>query len=323
MYTIFKIIKKKKLALFYVLSVYILTIFLWWWVLLFTINDKYYYAKKNSLSDAGKSIPTILMEEHRRQQLMIIGEGSTFIFLLLIGIFFIRKNLKKELAIAQQQQNFMLSITHELKSPLAAAQLNIQTLIKRTLTDEQRNLLLGNSLQDLDRLKKMVENILLAAKIEQPDFSIYKSEFDISQMVEMACNDARKYWNTHVFVSQVQKNVQLYGDEWMLRNALMNLLENAVKYSYEGSSIDIILSSKNNYAKLSVSDKGKMIPESESTKIFDKFYRIGDESVRTEKGVGLGLYLVKKVVHSHKGQIILEQSDNKKQFVISLPLSHV
>ncbi len=323
MNTFFQNIIKKKLALFYVLSVYILTIFLWWWILLFSVNDKYYNSKKSSLSESGKPIPTTLIEEHRRQQLMIIGEGSTFIFLLLIGIFFIRKNLKKELAIAQQQQNFMLSITHELKSPLAAAQLNIQTLLKRSLQEEQRSLLLNNSLQDLDRLKKMVENILLAAKIEQPNFSLYKSEFDCSAMVETACNDARSWWGLHDFESQIQENIHLYGDELMLRNALMNLLENAVKYSPEGSIISIRLTCKHNQVILTVSDSGKMIPEIEKSKIFEKFYRIGDESVRTEKGVGLGLYLVKKVVISHKGQIFLEQYGNRKEFVISLPLTHV
>lgn len=323
MNTLFQNIKKKRLALFYLLSVYILTIFLWWWVLLFTINDKYYNSEKNSHSIKGETIPKVLLDEHRRQQLMIIGEGSTFIFLLLIGIFFIRKNLKKELAIAQQQQNFMLSITHELKSPIAAAQLNIQTLIKRNLSEGQRNMLLGNSLQDLDRLKKMVDNILLAAKIEQPNFSIYKTTFNCSEMVHSSYLEACNYWSSHKFVISEEDGIQMYGDEVMLHNALMNLLENAVKYSDIDSEINIVLWRDGDNVKIAVGDSGIPIPIHEREKIFDKFYRIGDESVRAAKGVGLGLYLVQKVVHSHKGQIFLEQSDKKKQFIISLPLVHV
>ena len=97
---------------------------------------------------------------------MVLGEGSVFIFLLFVGAYFIHASIKKEDKLKEQQQNFLMSVTHELKSPLAAIKLSLQTIVKRDLEKQVQTSLLNNSLKDIERLDDLVENMLLATKIE-------------------------------------------------------------------------------------------------------------------------------------------------------------
>ncbi len=114
---------------------------------------------------------------------MIMGEGSVFLFLLCIGAYFLHESIKKERRLHEQQTNFLLSVTHELKSPLAAIKLSLQTIVKRDLDKARQTSLLNNSLKDIERLDDLVENMLLATKIENRSYSFPKEEFDFSEMV--------------------------------------------------------------------------------------------------------------------------------------------
>lgn len=109
---------------------------------------------------------------------MIIGEGMIFILIFILGILRLKRQLEKERYYSQQQHNFLLSVTHELKSPLASVKLYLQTILKRELDREQQKAFLSNSLKDIERLDYLVENVLLATKLENRSFNLPKEDFD-------------------------------------------------------------------------------------------------------------------------------------------------
>jgi signal transduction histidine kinase len=145
---------KKSLLIFYFLLFYALIEMFWW--------------------------GTVVIELQPSRMAMVMGEGSVFLFLLGIGGYFIHASIKKEDKLHERQQNFLLSVTHELKSPLAAIKLSLQTIVKRDLEKQMQLSLLNNSLKDIERLDDLVENMLLATKIESRTYSFPKEEFEFA-----------------------------------------------------------------------------------------------------------------------------------------------
>lgn len=241
---------------------------------------------------------------------MIMGEGSVFLFLLCIGAYFLHQSIKKEDRLHEQQTNFLLSVTHELKSPLAAIKLSLQTIVKRDLDRARQQSLLSNSLKDIERLDDLVENMLLATKIENRSYSFPKEEFDFSELV-LKVSDRLQIHTCDCdqnILTKIQPGVKLSGDPFALSSVLTNLLENAVKYSGPCAKVSVELSKVNGHAFLTVADNGPGIPDEEKMLIFDKFYRVGEERVRKAKGTGLGLFIVKEVLQNHDADISVKDN---------------
>lgn len=247
---------------------------------------------------------------------MVMGEGSVFLFLLCVGAYFLHQSIKKEDRLREQQQNFLLSVTHELKSPLAAIKLSIQTIIKRDLDKARQTSLLNNSLKDIERLDDLVENMLLATKIENGSYSFPKEEFDFSEMVTKITDRLQIHscGCEQVITLSVKPGVKVVGDQFSLSSVVTNLVENAVKYSGPCAHVDVELAEKDGHAFLKVSDRGPGIPDAEKMLVFDKFYRVGNENVRKSKGTGLGLFIVKEVLQMHDADISVR--DNVPQGAI-------
>lgn len=247
---------------------------------------------------------------------MVMGEGSVFLFLLCIGAYFLHQSIKKEERLREQQQNFLLSVTHELKSPLAAIKLSIQTIIKRDLDRARQTSLLGNSLKDIERLDDLVENMLLATKIENRSYSFPKEEFDFSELVTKITDRLQVHscGCEQLITPAIKPGIKVMGDQFALSSVVTNLVENAVKYSGPCADVAVELTEKDGHPFLRVSDKGPGIPDDEKMLIFDKFYRVGDENVRKSKGTGLGLFIVKEVLQSHDADISVR--DNVPQGAI-------
>lgn len=321
---------KRRYWIFYILVGYILAVFFWWWILLFQKNDDLfrekiqllYYRYQDEDSAIFVEMNDQLEKEYRRQRWMIVGEGATFIILLSIGIYRLRRTIMKEIELANRQRNFLLSITHELKSPLASAQLNLQTISKRSLTKEQTDLLIGNTAADITRLNELVEKILLASRMDHENMQIDRQELNLSELAELCAQQLKARFPDANLAMHIQPDVHLNGDVILLKSLINNLLENAFKYSPSKSLLEISLSQEQGYAILDVSDNGKPIPEEEKEKIFERFYRIGNEETRTSTGVGLGLFIVQQVAILHSGKVdILDKRSEGKIFRVSLPLT--
>lgn len=319
---------RKRYWIFYILVGYILAVFFWWWILLFKKNDDLYHEKQQLLYHRYQQEDSALliaeyektMKEYQRQRWMIVGEGGTFIFLLILGIYRLRRTIIKEVELAQRQRNFLLSITHELKSPLASAQLNLQTINKRSLDKEKQQLLLNNTAEDIVRLNELVEKILFASRMDHEKFQISHEEVNLSELLE-DCTESVANRNTQRKIeSDIQQSLWILGDDVMLKSLISNLLENALKYSPADSVVQVKLSEQAQTAILDVADKGLSIPEEEKEKIFERFYRMGNEDTRTSTGVGLGLYIVKNVTTLHGGKVEIVDRNPGKIFRIHLPL---
>ncbi len=259
---------------------------------------------------------TVVVDLDPSRMAMVMGEGSVFIFLLGVGGYFIHASIKKEDRLHERQQNFLLSVTHELKSPLAAIKLSLQTIVKRDLEKQMQASLLNNSLKDIERLDDLVENMLLATKIESRTYSFPKEEFDFSELVTKITDRLQVHscGNEQLINTKIKSGIKVVGDRFALSSVVTNLVENAVKYSGPCAEIAVELRQIDMKPVLTVSDKGLGIPDAEKMLIFDKFYRVGDENVRKSKGTGLGLFIVKEVLQNHDADISVK--DNVPQGAI-------
>ncbi|MBE8715506.1 sensor histidine kinase [Sphingobacterium hungaricum] len=269
---------KKALILFYFLILYSISQLLWWGYIL------------------------IKFEPDRKG--MIIGEGLIFLLIFVWGALKLKNQFKREHKIHQQQQNFLLSITHELKSPLASIKLYIQTILKRDLDREQQKMFLSNSLKDIERLDDLVENVLLTTKLENRAYNLPKENFNFTELIMSVVDRLQKNaCKTQVIKPDLEENIQIHADKFAITNVVTNLIENAVKYSPPCASIVVKLYVEEGKLNFSVADHGEGISDEEKKLIFNKFYRIGNESTRKTKGTGLGLYIVKTVLQKHHANI--------------------
>lgn len=327
----------RTIVLFYIVVFYVFASYIWWSFLLSQKNTQAfeyhtemerikYNVENNQLlsSDAFLSTPAFatLVDTYDRQKWMIRGEAAVFLMLLGAGAFSVRRYLSKEILLARQKNNFLLSITHELKSPLASIKLSLQTFTRRVEMEPKFEKLVNNSLLDVDRLTSLVDNILFAAKMEDRSYVYHMEEGDFSALVSQVANRYREQ-NQQRFNWQlnITPELDVMMEQTPMTSVLMNLIENAMKYSATGTTITVNLLKQNDQAKLEVIDEGVGIPTKEADKVFEKFYRIGNEETRSAKGTGLGLFLVKRVVEEHGGDVLLSANKpNGTIFTILLPL---
>ena len=291
--------------------------FIWWGILLTQRNNDLYQAKVELLTheyDGKKNAQfTAEMQElsrdFKRQRIMIVGEGVSFIIALLIGISFVNRAYSREIEAIRQKRNFLLAITHELKSPLASIALIFETFKKRALGEKDRNKLVDHGLNETDRLTTLIKNLLLSAQIDKsyhPNFQ----ELDLNSIIKKVVADITKKEKDANIISDLSAD-RLLGqfDQFGMYSVFYNLVENATKYSREKMPITIRTSHEPHGFLVTVSDQGIGISEVEKKKVFQQFYRSGQEETRSTKGTGIGLYIVRKMVELHHGKI--EIIDNK------------
>jgi len=203
-----------------------------------------------------------------------------------------------------------LAVTHEFKSPLAAIKLSLQTLEKHQLDKEQQSKILNRAIMETNRIDVLVENALAAARYEDKSFHLNKEKINLSELVEEAITMRQGVNKKNLKTEgEVQPGIFIHGDSLALQSAVLNLIDNAEKYSPENGKIRVQLKERDKHVILSVSDNGPGIPAHERKKIFEKFYRIGNEETRAAKGTGLGLYIVWNVALLHGGKVFIK--DNK------------
>lgn len=311
-------------TLFYILVVYILLQFVWWEVLLVKQNREIHAEKAKILAlgisnnDQLQQELTTLHKKESKNIYMIIGEGTIFLIIITIGIIRVFKAHKREKEISAQQKNFLLSVSHELKTPLATSRLSLQTLLSRDLNKETQQQIISNTLQENERLTQLIENILISTRLDDVEDSsnllINKENVNISELLAETISKAFTQAQQKRIQSSIQPGVFLTTDKAIFPSIIINLVENALKYSPAESGIEIRLTKtgppdgRAGSVVLSVIDSGAGIPDTEKEKVFKKFYRSGNEETRSSKGTGLGLFIVKKTVEMHGGEIAIKNN---------------
>jgi signal transduction histidine kinase len=302
--------------LYFLLLVYIVLALLFWGVSLNKQSNFIFENEIVSLSehidstanpDAYKNAFNAIKERQNIRNAQYLGEGSVFLIVIFIGASVVYSSIRRNHLLSKQESNFILSITHELKSPIAAVKLNLQTLAKRKLEEHIQQQLIHRSITEADRLDDLCNNLLLASQMESKQF---KSSVEKINLTEIASQSVSNYMErgTHQWKVQVSPNTLVNGDALLWKLAINNLLENACKYTPANSTIEISLQPHDQDIVFAVADEGVGIPDHEKSKIFKKFYRVGNENSRKTKGTGLGLYLTSKITQQFKGSLIVRDN---------------
>lgn len=290
--------------IFWLLFMYIIAALIWWYITLERQNNDIARIKNEN------NPPAVAEWEQKaaaRRSIKYAGEGSAFLIVILIGAIYVFRSVRKQLRLNRQQQDFIMAVTHELKTPLAIGRLNIETMQKRKLSEEQQQKLLQSTLVEMQRLNDLTTNILVVSRLDAGEYKHEDEAIHLSALVASAVNDFQKQHPDQPVSASIEQDIFVNGDSLLLKLVVSNLLGNAIKYSGGGKPIVISLSGKEQVT-LTVADTGPGIPESEKQNIFEKFYRVQNESTRNTQGTGLGLYLCKKILQDHKAAIRV--SDN-------------
>lgn len=297
--------------------VYMVAALCWWSVLLLQQNEQLFNLKMGFLT--RPDVVAELKSSHQRQKKMIIGEGLVFALSMVLGTYFIYKSNIREINLSRRQSNFLLSVSHELKSPLTSINLSLETLKKRTLPQEKIIELSDVALRESRRLENLISDILAAARLDHP-YKPKKQWIDLVSVLNNLINGYVAQYPSVVIRLHVEgEEAPLFASKQDIQSIFTNLIENAIKYG-SGSPIDITLKEQKENWEIEVADLGPGIPGNEKMRVFQKFYRLGREETRTSKGTGLGLYIVKKIVDSHNGAVHIKDNQPKGTiFSIILP----
>ncbi len=305
--------KYRPLFWFYVVCTYVVLQLLWWGVLLYRINNESVvnFEQGANYSQELRAIGTAAIQSKRdRRVAMIIGEGLVFLSLLSYGIYMVRKSFKREAYNNHVQSNFLMSVTHELKTPIASARLQLETLEKHVLKEAQRQTIISNALKDTDRLEVLVDNILMVSKFENDTIKMNTVSFNLCELItDCVAHFKQGLGNKHIWKLELPLQHEIASDKMLWQIVLNNLLDNARKYSPIDSEITIQLKTFGNALELNIIDQGVGISVADKKHVFNKFYRVENESIRNTKGTGLGLYIVSKLAEVI--QVQLDLADNK------------
>jgi signal transduction histidine kinase len=221
--------------------------------------------------------------------------------------------LAKELNYLTQERNdFLASISHELRTPLTYIKGYADIVHKRDLPREEQEKYLQIILEETTRLSDLIKELFELAKFDKNTFVIQKQQINLREYlnrIEQKLSPA--FGEKHMTLDiSCPDQVFIMADPTRMEQIILNLLDNAMKYSSEGSKTAVKVTKKSTNIHITVSDNGKGIPEEDLTHIFNRFYRVDKSRTRTLGGTGLGLAIVKELVHAHGGTITVKSEEN-------------
>lgn len=302
---------KIAMVVYWIMLLYITASIIWWFIALSNQNNDMMALKLKDLKkeDVGYEIKyQALLKEKNNKIAQFIGEGSFFLLFILIGAGILIRALKKEVLTTQRQQNFMMAITHELKTPIAIAKLNLETLQKHKLNEVQQEKLLTNTIQETNRLDSLCNNLLISTQIDEKGYEVVMEKINLSTLVKESVEGFATRYPLRKIEQSIESNIMVKGDKFLLQMLTNNLIENAIKYTRKEKQIKIQLLANTFATSLKVIDEGQGIEDVEKENIFNKYYRIGNTATKQAKGTGLGLYLVNRITKTHDANITIENN---------------
>jgi signal transduction histidine kinase len=252
----------------------------------------------------------------------LLAVGTTFLAFLLIGVVIYLLLSIKSVRLTQRQSNFIDSVTHELKSPIASLKLYLQTLTRRKVTDQQADHFHHSMLEDLERLDSLINHLLDAARFGREQADTPLEEVEVSQLLGSVAHSACQHY--HLDDAAVELRLQpvtMTARPTDLEIIYRNLIDNALKYSLPQPKVEVELSAHNGKVTTRISDNGPGIPINLRRKIFGRFVRLGNELERKQAGTGLGLFIVRELVRRMRGKILVRGRGGQSgtMFEVELP----
>lgn len=261
------------------------------------------------------------------QQIALLILGIVFFALLITGLVLNTTFLVREIRKNEQQDAFLNAVTHELKTPLASIRLYLQTLKQRDLSETKRTEFYDIMLADSDRLLGTVEQVLAASKTKEKTRRANVGPVDLKRIVTEAATQITTRYNLPedaIRITEGSDEMIVEADREELRTVFLNLLDNAVKYSGDDPDVAVKFRLRSTgMAEVHVKDKGRGISSSELKNIFKRFYRVQGSGASEPKGTGLGLFIVRSIVGSYGGRILVKSKGlhQGSTFIVRLPVS--
>jgi signal transduction histidine kinase len=273
--------------------------------------------------DPGGTAPKTLPLELDGKELWLSISGVRFVD----GIVYAFRNVTEQRALDELKGEFVATVSHELRTPLAAIYGSAQTLQRQDLTldPETRTRLLDVITAESERLTRIASDILLANTLSSGRLRLDHRRVDLAELATEVVEEVRA-----AFAERPEISIELAGAEGAgeivvdgdrLRQILINLLDNAVKYSPEGGRVQLELESRASGIRFAVSDEGLGIPSGEQQQIFSKFYRVDPSLSRGVRGTGLGLYICRELARRMQGHVSVESREGQgSTFYVDLPV---
>jgi len=314
--------RKSIFFIYWILLLYVLAALIWWYIALSRQNDQLAQMRINELDTKAQSYQISyqeILQQKNNKTAQYLGEGSIFCLLIIAGAVFLFRAVNRQLKESRRQEGFFMAITHELKTPIAIAQLNLETLQKHQLDGEKKQKLIDNTLQETQRMNSLCNNLLLTSQLESGRQMLTLEKLHLNSLLQECINESATRYPKNKITFLDEANCNIHADVFLIRMAVNNLIENAIKYADKHSEVLISLRRNNHQLELSIADDGPGIDDADKKKVFQKHYRIGNEATKKSKGTGLGLYLVKRIIKVHKGDISIQDRKPKGSiFVITM-----
>ncbi len=233
--------------------------------------------------------------------------GTLFFVLVMIGLVWLSAWLVREVRLNQRQRAFLDAVTHEMKTPLASMRLYTDTLVRHDPEPDRRRAFLKRMLEDLDRLDRTVDQVLTAARAEEPGRRKLAERIALGALLRECIDEVSALHELPEGAIRLHGTSasDVRGDAGELFLVFRNLLENAVKYSDDPVEVSVRVSANGDgRVKVDISDRGIGIPAGELRKIFQRFYQVGRDVRRTASGLGLGLFIVRNLVRRQGGRVV-------------------
>jgi signal transduction histidine kinase len=253
----------------------------------------------------------------------LLGVGTGLLVLVLVGVVLYLLLSVKEIRLNQRQSNFIDSVTHELKSPIASLKLYLQTISRRPMNDVQRAQFHRFMLEDVQRLDTLIDHLLDAARLEQQAPLLEPEELDLGALLEACARTVcLRYRLPASTIALDVPPLAVLGRRVEVEMVFRNLLDNAVKYAAGTPQVEIQAAAAGPLrVRVQIADNGPGIPARLRRKIFGRFVRLGSELERSRPGTGLGLYIVRSLVTRMKGHIAVRDRGDRSGtlFEVELP----
>lgn len=258
------------------------------------------------ISLVGQSIED-LVTERAMNNLILIG---ILLIVLITAVWFVYSAVKKELELAQAKADFVSNVSHELRTPLALISMFAETLeMDRVKTEEKKKEYYSIISHESNRLGRIVNTILNFSKMEGGKRKFNFAEEDLNEVIIQVYQSYSYHLYNKGFDFEYEPGIdipKIVIDREAVSEAIVNLLDNAVKYSLDKKFIKMVIGNEDDFVFIEVLDNGIGISDEDQKKVFEKFYRVSSGLVHTTKGTGLGLSLVKQIMDAHNGKIILK-----------------
>jgi signal transduction histidine kinase len=293
------------------------------WIVLMAIWINWYLENNLAIKEFAQEIrPDLFTAEI---QWLILFEGCFLMLLILAGVYVIFVYWNKQSRLNQMQSNFVASVSHELKSPLASIQLYLETLKYQDISKGEEKDFVETMLSDTQRLSELIDNILQSSKADPKSMALQFQPVNLGAFLgEVIKGHKRQLEEKKCLVDlKLEDSPIMNLDQNALRMVFNNLISNAIRYSPVASSLKIHLHKNDKYWEVDFKDQGFGFEKKDIKKVFRKFYRVQNEDTQNIEGAGLGLFISSEIVKNHKGRLKVSSPGRGRGSIFSvlLPVS--